>query len=64
MTSRRVLDLDPLYHDAHYNLADALDNAGRREEALPHWRDYLRHDPGSRWGAYARQRVSILERRG
>jgi tetratricopeptide (TPR) repeat protein len=51
---RRALQIDPRSNDACYNLADAQDSPGRGEEALPHWHTYLRHDPGSRWKAYAR----------
>lgn len=59
---RRVLELSPLYADAHYNLADTLDQLGRVHEAVPHWQAYMRHDPASRWGKYARRRLSEIER--
>jgi tetratricopeptide (TPR) repeat protein len=61
-TFLRSLELDPLYADAHYNLADTLDQLGREEEALPHWQAYVRCDPASRWGKYARQRLDFAHR--
>jgi DNA-binding transcriptional MerR regulator len=54
---QKVLELEPLHADAHYNLADTLDHLGRTDEALPHWRAYLRHDASSAWGDYARRRL-------
>jgi tetratricopeptide (TPR) repeat protein len=58
----RALHLHPLYADAHYNLGDILDQLGREREALPHWQAYVRSDPTSRWGKYARQRLDKANR--
>lgn len=46
------------YLDAHYNLADLLEDLGRRKEAREHWRAYVRYDPQSAWGNYARSKLA------
>jgi tetratricopeptide (TPR) repeat protein len=56
---RKTLQLDPLYIDAHYNLADTLDHLGRDREARPHWKEYLRHDATSCWAHHARSRLGL-----
>jgi len=48
----RALDLDPRLYDARYNLALALDAAGRREEAVPQIERFIRDAPPAR---YARE---------
>jgi tetratricopeptide (TPR) repeat protein len=57
---QRAIALSPSYADARYNLADTLDQSGRANEALPHWRAYARLDPTSRWGNYARRRLKEM----
>jgi tetratricopeptide (TPR) repeat protein len=42
---------------ARYNLADSLDELGRRAEAAPHWQAYLKLDPISEWADHARKRL-------
>jgi tetratricopeptide (TPR) repeat protein len=53
----RALAADADDARAHYNLADTLDDLGREAEAVPHWQAYLRIDPLSKWGQYARTRL-------
>jgi tetratricopeptide (TPR) repeat protein len=38
---RRVLEVNPDHYGANYQIAVALDAAGRRDEAEPHWRRVL-----------------------
>jgi TolA-binding protein len=45
------------YDDALYNLADLLGALGENEEAQGHWEAYLKRDPQSEWGRYARARL-------
>jgi tetratricopeptide (TPR) repeat protein len=54
---RRVLAIDSQHLRAHYNLADTLDELGRLAEAREHWQAYVRLDPMSDWGKYARSRL-------
>jgi tetratricopeptide (TPR) repeat protein len=57
----RALALDPGYADAHYNLADLLDELGTPGEAAGHWRAYVQQDTDSQWGRHARRRLSAKE---
>ena len=43
---------------ARYNLADTVVELGRTREAAVHWREYLKQDPASAWGAHARKRLA------
>lgn len=54
----QALHIQGDYADAHYNLALVLEKLGQRGKAMPHWRRYLKLDPGSPWAAYARQQLS------
>jgi tetratricopeptide (TPR) repeat protein len=45
---RRVLDLSPNHYGATYQLATALDRAGRRSEATPYWEKMLAMSEASR----------------
>jgi tetratricopeptide (TPR) repeat protein len=45
------------FHDAHYNLADLLENIGRRSAAREHWREVARLEPESAHGKYARRKL-------
>jgi tetratricopeptide (TPR) repeat protein len=47
----------PDYADVHFQLARALDEAGRQTEALDHWQAFLTLAPGSPWAELARQRL-------
>jgi tetratricopeptide (TPR) repeat protein len=45
------------YADVHYHLARTLDDLGRRDEALPHWRQFAELAPESPWVDEAQQRL-------
>ena len=51
----RAVQLDPGFADAHFNLAMALEELGRRTEARPHWARYLELDPDGSWSEIARR---------
>jgi tetratricopeptide (TPR) repeat protein len=53
---RSALHAEPENYLAHYNLADALEEIGLQDDAIPHWKAYLRYDSASERGAYARGR--------
>ncbi len=55
---RRALEIDPLYADAHFNVAGLLDGVGCAAEASEHWAAYLKLDPDSEWARIARSRLS------
>jgi len=55
-----VLDTRP-YMRARYGLADCLWNAGRRDEAVGHWRDLLRLNPNDNQGVRDILVPSLLE---
>lgn len=46
------------YPDAHFFLARALDEKGRRDEARPHWQQFLDLAPASPWSEEARERLA------
>ncbi|HZZ27942.1 MAG TPA: MerR family transcriptional regulator [Pirellulales bacterium] len=50
------------YADAHFHLARTLDELQRDEEAMHHWREFLRLAPESPWAAAARQRLKTAEK--
>ncbi|MHB8863677.1 MAG: MerR family transcriptional regulator [Pirellulaceae bacterium] len=45
------------YPDVHYHLARTLDDLGRRDEAVHHWREFLALVPCSPWSDEARRRL-------
>ena len=53
----RALRLNPRYADAHYNVADTLEDLGRIEEARDHWLEYLELEPHGAWAEHARERL-------
>jgi tetratricopeptide (TPR) repeat protein len=53
------LKADPNHPDLHYNLADLLEEVGKHEDACRHWQAYVRHDPASEHGRYARLRLAL-----
>lgn len=57
-TLQGALKIHPDYADAHFHLARALDDCGRGDEALPHWRRFLNLAPDSPWADEARQRLN------
>lgn len=57
---RRLLQLDPGHRQAAFSMARALQEAGRRDEAITAWRAYLRLDSQSVWAEAARQALRDL----
>ncbi len=53
----RALALNPRYADAHYNLADTLEDLDRLAEAREHWLTYLELEPRGAWAEHARERL-------
>jgi tetratricopeptide (TPR) repeat protein len=49
---RRALELDQDDADAHYNLADLLEEMGCKADAQDHWQAYVQRDPHSEWGRH------------
>ena len=60
---RRALDLDPHLYDALYNLAMALDAAGRRDEARPIIERFIREAPPQRYAADITRVKMLLDHR-
>jgi hypothetical protein len=54
----QALAIDRDYADAHYNLADLLDETGHELEAAAHWHAYAAKDQYGAWAMHARQRLS------
>lgn len=52
-----ALSIHADYPDAHWQKASVLHQLGRTDEAVPHWRSYLRHDTRGPWAETARQRL-------
>lgn len=52
---QRAIDLG--HADAHYNLADLLEENGQSREAESSWRAYLQSDQTSPWASYAKKRL-------
>jgi tetratricopeptide (TPR) repeat protein len=53
-----ALALHPDYADAHFHLARTLEDLNRGNEAVNHWREFLRLAPESPWASAARQRLN------
>jgi tetratricopeptide (TPR) repeat protein len=53
-----ALDCHPDYADAHYQLARALDDLGRRDEATVHWQTFVGLAPESPWAELAAARLA------
>lgn len=53
-----ALKYHPDYADAHYHLAQALDEQGNRQRAEEHWRAFLALDADGPWADAARARLS------
>ena len=56
---RLALNVHADYPDAHWHLADVLQQSGRTREAIPHWRRYLEFDNRGPWADAARQRLGV-----
>lgn len=52
-----ALACHPDYPDAHYHLARTFDDLDRRDEADPHWKEFLDLAPDSPWADEAWQRL-------
>jgi tetratricopeptide (TPR) repeat protein len=52
-----AIEFHPEFPDAHYHLARALDDVGRKTEAAEHWRHVLELAPESPWGDEAAERL-------
>lgn len=55
-----ALTILPEYPDAHYHLAETLNEAGETTAAREHWEEYLKHDHRGPWAEVARQRIEQL----
>jgi tetratricopeptide (TPR) repeat protein len=53
-----ALALHPDYADAHFHLGRTLDELARHDEAIPHWREFLRLAPESPWAVAAHERLN------
>ena len=59
---QNVLRIDPLYADAHVNLALLFEKIGSQRRARDHWRRYLQVDPEGAWADVARRHLSAARR--
>ena len=55
--TRRPIQVEPEFADAHFNLAMLLETLGNAGRARDHWRRYLELDPESKWAEIIRQRL-------
>ncbi|WP_417849774.1 tetratricopeptide repeat protein [Thalassoglobus sp.] len=55
-----ALTILPEYPDAHYHLAETLNQMGKTDVARLHWEEYLKHDHRGPWADVARQRIEQL----
>ena len=55
---QRCVHHDRTFADAHYNLAVCHEKLGQHHEAQRNWREYVRLDPSSEWGHFARARIT------
>ena len=60
---KRAVQLDPMLFDALYNLATALYDAGRRDEARPYLERFVRDAPGGRYGPDIAKLRALLARK-
>lgn len=44
---RTVIALDPNFKDGYWYLAGALEEQGRKDEAVKYYREYIKHNPGA-----------------
>ena len=58
----KAIEIDN-YLDGHYNLGMLLEKKGRYEQAIPHFREYIKRDPGSEWGKKAADHLKQLNLR-
>ena len=55
-----ALETHPNYADVHFHLAAALEQLGRSEEAVDHWRKFLELVPEGPWSDEARRKMEFL----
>ena len=55
-----ALTVLPSYPDAHYHLAETLNQQGEIDSARKHWEEYLKYDSRGPWADVARQRIEQL----
>ncbi|CAK9108553.1 unnamed protein product [Durusdinium trenchii] len=55
-----ALSILPEYPDAHYHLAETLNELGETALARQHWQEYLKHDHRGPWADIARARLDNL----
>ena len=60
---QKAVQLDPMLFDALYNLATALYDAGRRDEARPYLERFVRDAPGGRYGPDIARLRALLARK-
>jgi tetratricopeptide (TPR) repeat protein len=60
--SSKAIQLDPNLLEARFNLALALERAGRNDEARAAYADYFAHDAASPWAAEARRHWDQIDR--
>ena len=58
-----ALDVYPDYPEAHYFLAEVLNELDDPDAAAEHWSAYLRHDRRGPWAENAQQRLDQLSLR-
>ncbi|MCP5043215.1 MAG: tetratricopeptide repeat protein [bacterium] len=56
-----ALRADPCYPDAHFNLADTLENLNQLATARVHWVTYLEQDPRSLEATHVRERIATID---
>jgi hypothetical protein len=55
-----AIKLNPVYADAHFNLALLCERAGDSMKAVHHWKSYLKLDSSSSWADIARRQLEKL----
>ncbi|MBN2722506.1 MAG: zinc-ribbon domain-containing protein [Deltaproteobacteria bacterium] len=59
---KKALALVPHYGRSRYGLAEALNQLGKKKEALAQYRVYLQKHSGSRFGARVKAQIAVLEK--
>jgi tetratricopeptide (TPR) repeat protein len=55
----KAIQIAPWSSDAFFNLADCFEDRGNAVEAERYLREYVRLDPTSEWGQYARSKLAV-----
>ena len=56
---RGALEHHEAYPDVHFHLARALDQTGRPDEAIVHWKKFIELSPNSPWAEEASERIRM-----